>query len=146
MVNVANIVCKAAGIAGLSIAAYDAYAMAQHHASAASAEATADVFEKAVAAERSNSSASYATGAMQKKVADLRMKNPIVPIFGKIKGFAEGFVSSLGDNIIPITFSAIALAAKGFLQKAGAWGLAIYGVYQLAKEGFGLGKTAPIDK
>lgn len=146
MVNVANIVCKTAGITGLSAITYDAFAMAKHHADAATTEISADVFEKAVAAERSNSTASALTGTMQKKVADLRMKNPIVPIFGKFKGFIEGFFSSLGDNIIPTSLSAIALASKGAVQKAGAWGLAIYGVYHLAKEGFGLGKTAPVDE
>lgn len=146
MVNVANIVCKTAGIAGLSAVTYDAYAMAKHHADASTTELSADVFEKAVAANRSNSQASYVSGAMQNKIADLRMKNPIVPIVGKFKGFISGFFSSLGDNIIPISFSALALASKGFFQKAGAWGLGIYAVYQLAKEGFGLGKTAPVDK
>lgn len=144
--NVANIVCKTAGIAGLSAVAYDAYAMAKHHSNAASAEVSADIFEKAIAAQRSNSTASHLTGAMQSKVADFRMKNPIVPIFGKIKGFIEGCLTSLGDNIIPTALSAVALGAKGSIQKAGGWGLAIYGIYQLAKEGFGLGKTAPIDK
>ena len=145
MVNVANIVCKTVGIAGLSAVTYDACAMAKHHSSAATAEISADIFEKAVAAQRSNSSASHLTGAMQNKVAEFRMKNPIVPLFGKIKGFVEGFISSLGDNIIPVSLSAVALATKGGLQKAGAWGLGIFGVYQLAKEGFGLGKTAPVD-
>ena len=145
MVSVANIVCKTVGVAGLSAVTYDAVAMAKHHADANTAEISADLFEKAIAAERSNSAASHLTGAMQKKVADLRMKNPIVPIIGKMKGFVEGFISSLGDNIIPVTLSAVALAAKGFAQKAGAWGLAIYGAYLLAKEGFGLGKTAPVD-
>ena len=143
---VANIVCKTAGIAGLSAVVYDAYAMAKHHSSAASADITADTFEKVVAAQRSNSSASHVTGAIQNKVADLRMKNPIVPIFGKIKGFIEGFMSSLADNIIPTCLSALALGAKGKTQKAGGWGLAIFGIYQLAKEGFGLGKTAPVDE
>lgn len=146
MVSVANIVCKTAGIAGLSAVAYDAFAMAKHHADASSAELSADVFEKAVAAQRSNSTASHVTGAVQSKIADLRMKNPIVPLLGKFKGFIGGFFSSLGDNIVPIGFSALALATKGFSQKAGAWGLGIYGAYQLAKEGFGLGKTAPVDK
>ena len=146
MVNIANIVCKTTGLVGLSAVTYDAYAMAKHHSGAASAEITADTFEQVVAAKRSNSSASHLTGAMQSKVADWRMKNPIVPLVGKIKGFVEGFLSSLADNIIPTTLSAIALATKGKTQKAGGWGLAIYGVYQLAKEGFGLGKTAPVDK
>ena len=144
--NVANIVCKAAGISGLSIAAYDAYAMAKHHADASTASTSADTFESVIAAQRSNSSASAFTNAMQEKVGDLRMKNPLVPLFGKIKGFGEGFLSSLGDNIIPIALSSVAIGTKGFIQKAGAYGLGIYGVYLLAKEGFGLGKTSPIDK
>ena len=134
MVSVANIVCKTVGIAGMSAAVYDAYALAQHHSSAGALESSADVYEKAVAAERSNTGASYVTGAMQNKIANLRMNNPIVPIFGKVKGFATGFISSLGDNIIPISLSAVALATKGFMQKCGAWGLGIYGVYQIAKE------------
>lgn len=146
MVNVANIVCKTVGIAGLSAVTYDALAMAKHHSNASSTEISADTFEKVVAAKRSNSSASYITGAMQDKVADFRVKNPIIPIFGKIKGFLEGFLSSLGDNIIPTGLSALAMGTKGALQKFGAWGLGIYGVYQVAKEGFGLGKTAPVDE
>ena len=146
MVNVANIVCKTAGIAGLSAVTYDAIAMAKHHANAGAAEASADVFEKVVAAERSNNTASHLTGAMQEKVADWRIKNPIVPIFGKLKGYIEGTLSSLGDNIVPVCLSAVALTTKGFMQKAGAWGLAIYGTYQIAKEGFGLGKTTPVDE
>lgn len=146
MVSIANIVCKAVGVAGLAAVTYDAYGMAQHHSSALAAEMTADTFEKAVAAERSNSTASYTTGAMQKKVADLRMKNPIIPIYGKVKGFIEGFITSLGDNVIPVILSSAALAAKGKIQKAGAWGLGIFGLYQIAKEGFGLGKTAPVDE
>ena len=143
---VSNIVCKTVGIAGLAAVTYDAYSMAQHHSSALAAEMTADVFEKTVAAQRSNSSASYTAGAMQNKVADLRMKNPIVPVYGKVKGFVEGFISTLGDTVIPIIFSSIALGAKGKIQKAGAWGVGIFGLYQIAKEGFGLGKTAPIDE
>ncbi len=146
MVNIANIVCKTAGIVGLSAVTYDAYAMAKHHSNAASAEISADIFEKAIAAQRSTSTASYLTGAMQNKVADFRMKNPIVPIFGKFRGFIEGFISSLADNIIPTTLSALAIGTKGKIQKAGGWGLAIYGIYQLAKEGFGLGKTSPVDE
>ena len=146
MVNVSNIVCKTVGVAGMSAAIYDAYAMAQHHSSAGALETSADVYEKAVAAERSNTGGSYVTTAMQSKIANLRMNNPIIPILGKVKGFSTGFISSLGENIIPIALSSLALATKGFAQKAGAWGLAIYGVYQIAKEGFGLGKSSAIDK
>lgn len=146
MTMISNIVCKTAGVAGLSFAVYDAVAMAKHHSEAETANVSADIFESIVAAERSNSTASASTNAMQQKVADFRMTNPIVPLFGKIKGFVQGFFSSLGDNIVPVVLSSIALAAKGVTQKFGAWGLAIYSGYLLAKEGFGLGKTSPVDK
>ena len=146
MVNVSNIVCKTVGIAGMSAAIYDAYSMAQHHSSAGAFETSADVYEKAIAAERSNTNASHVTGVMQSKIANIRMNNPIIPILGKIKGFTAGFVGSLGENIIPITLSTLALATKGFAQKAGAWGLGIYGAYQVAKEGFGLGKSSAVDE
>ena len=146
MASVSNIVCKAVGIAGLSAVTYDAFAIAKHHSEAGAAEASADVFMKTVAAERSNSTASHVSGAVQNKIADLRMKNPVVPLFGKVKGFISGFFSTLGDNIIPIGLSSLALATKGFVQKASAWGLGIYGAYILAKEGFGMGKTSPVDE
>ena len=146
MVSVSNIVCKTVGIAGMSAVIYDAYAMAQHHSAAGAFETSADVYEKAVAAERSNANASHITGLMQRKIANLRMNNPVVPIFGKLKGFVAGFISSLGENIIPIVLSTATLATKGTMQKAGAWGLGIYGLYQVAKEGFGLGKSSAVDE
>ena len=146
MVNVANIVCKTAGIAGMSAAIYDAYGSAKHHSAAGANNLSADVYQSAVAAQRSNATESHVTGMMQKKIADMRMKNPVIPMIGKTKGFIEGFIGSLGDNIVPISLSALALAAKGFAQKIGAWGLAVYAVYQIAKEGFGIGKSAPVDE
>ena len=146
MVSVSNIICKTVGVAGMSAVIYDAYAMAQHHSAAGAFETSADVYEKAVAAERSNANASHVTGLMQRKVANLRMNNPIIPIIGKVKGFITGFISSLGENIIPITLASLALASKGIIQKIGAWGLGIYGLYQIAKEGFGLGKSSAVDE
>ena len=146
MVNVSNIIYKTVGIAGMSAAIYDSYATARHHSAAGAFETSADVYEKAIAAKRSNVGGSHVTGALQSKIANLRMNNPIIPILGKIKGFVSGFISALGDNIIPIALSTLAIATKGATQKAGAWGLGAYALYQVAKEGFGLGKSSAVDK
>ena len=146
MVNWANIACKTVGIAGMSAIVYDAYANGKHHAAVGKEELSSDVYEKSIAASRSNTDSSHVSSAMQKKVTHFRTNTPRIPIFGSIKGFISGFISSLGDNIIPVTLSSIALAAKGSLQKAGAWGLGIYAAYRIAKESFGVGKTTPIDK
>ena len=146
MANWANIACKTVGIAGLSAITYDAYANGKHHSAVGKEELSSDVYEKTVAASRSNTDSSYVSSAMQKKIANLRTDNPIIPFIGSVKGFVGGFVSSLGDNIIPVALSSVALAAKGTFQKAGAWGLGIYAIYRIAKESFGVGKTTPIDK
>lgn len=146
MVKIANIACKTIGIAGMSVVLYDAYAHAKHHAAVGKIEYANDTYEKAIAAERSNTNASHVTGAVQKKIANLRMNNPIIPFIGKVKGGIEGFLSSLGDSIIPVALSSIALATKGTFQKIGAWGLGIYAVAKILKEGFGVGKTTPIDE
>lgn len=146
MAKFASIMYTTAGIAGMSAVAYDALAKAKHYSNVGAEEAQADVFESSYAAKRTSTDESKVTGAMQNAIADFRMKNPIVPMYGKTTGFVSGFFSSLGDNIIPVTLSAIAMGAKGFAQKAGAWGLGIFALYKVAKEGLGLGKTSAIEK
>ena len=145
MVNIANIACKTVGLAGMSAVLYDAYGTARHHSAAGAAKASADVYESAVAAERSNAGASYVTGAMQRKVADLRMSNPIIPIYGRIKGFFKAFFNSIGDNIVLAGFASMALAGKGFWGKLGAFGSAGFVGFKILKEGFGVGKKSPVD-
>lgn len=141
----ANIVCKTVGIAGLSAVAYDALKVGQHHSKWGAEQMSADTFEHIYDAQRTTSNESYVTNAMQAKVADLRMNNPIVPIVGKVKGFCSGVLHSLGENIIPVTCASLAIATKGFFAKAGAWGLGIYGAFKVLHDGFGVGKKTPID-
>ena len=142
----ANIVCKTVGVAGLSAAVYDAYGVGKHHAHAGSQEASADYFQKIHDASRSATSESHVTNAMQKKVADLRMSNPVIPFLGKVKGFVKGTFESMGDNIFLVSSASLALATKGFFSKLGAWGVAGFGVYKILHEGFGLGKKTPMDE
>ena len=146
MVNMANILYKTVGIAGMSAVIYDTYATAKRYSSVEAERFSSDVYESTIAARHSNTNASYVTGAMQDKISNLRTNNPIIPFLGKIKGAVAGTLNGLADNIIPIALSSMALAGKGFMQKTGAWGLGIYGIYQIAREGFGIGKTTPIDK
>lgn len=142
---VANIACKTAGIAGLSAMVYDANKKANMFAKVGEQKATADTFEQVVATKRTMGTASATTNVLQQKVSDFRTSNPIVPFFGKINGYIKGFLKSAGDNIIPVTLSAVALGGGKKWQKAGAWGLAGYLVYMVLKEGFGVGKSTPVD-
>lgn len=142
---VSNIACKTVGIAGMSAAIYDAYAAGKHHSHSGASEMTADYFEKIHAAERTSSTDSHITSAAQKKIADLRMNNPLIPVAGSIKGFIKGALGSLGDNIIPVSLASLAIGTKGFWSKFGAWGIAIWTGFKVLQEGFGVGKKTPAD-
>ena len=141
----ANIVCKTVGIAALSAVGYDAYKVGNRYSKNGAKREMADTFVHAYDAQRTASNESHVTNEMQSKVAELRMNNPIIPLYGRLKGFCTGALHSLGDNIIPVACASLAIAAKGFFAKAGAWGLGIYGGFKVLHDGFGIGKKTPVD-
>ncbi len=141
----ANIACKTAGIAGMSAILYDAYTHGKKHSKIAAENAKADHYLKIHSDTRTLSTESHLNNAVQKKVAELRMNTPIVSTIGSIKGFTGGFLDTLADNIIPVAFSSVALAAKGIAAKISAGGVVVYALYQIAKEGFGYTKKSPMD-
>lgn len=143
---ISNIVCKTVGVAGMSAVLYDAYTIGKEQSHRTSQKVTADKFESIVAAQRTLSDESHVANAIQNKVADLRMSNPLIPFWGRIKGFFEGSLESLGNNVIPVICSTLALLTKGTTAKLGAWGLVGCGIYTVLKEGFGIGKNSPVDR
>ena len=145
MGTIANIACKTVGVAGMSAVLYDAYSLGKQNSQRNLQKVNADHFEKVIADTRTMSSESAMTGAMQKKIANFRMNNPLISAFGSVGGFIGGALNSLGDNIIPTTFASIALATKGKLSKLGAFGTIGYGIYTVLKEGFGVSKQSPLD-
>lgn len=145
MGTIANIACKTVGIAGMSAVLYDAYSLGKQNSQRNLQKVNADHFEKVIADTRTMSSESAMTGAMQKKIANFRMNNPLISAFGSVGGFISGALNSLGDNIIPTAFASIALATKGKLSKLGAFGTIGYGIYTVLKEGFGVSKQSPLD-
>lgn len=142
---VSKIVCKTAGIAGVSAALYDAYSLGKANSHRVSQQMTADHFERVHAATRTLGTESEVNNFIQGKVRDFRTENPLISVFGNIKGFVGGVLESLGNNIIPVTFASIALAGKGTVSKIGAIGVALCALYSVAREGFGLGKHTPVD-
>lgn len=145
MGTIANIACKTVGVAGMSAVLYDAYSLGKQNSKRNLQKVNADHFEKVIADTRTMSSESAMTGAMQKKIANFRMNNPLISAFGSVGGFISGALNSLGENIIPTTFASIALATKGKLSKLGAFGTIGYGIYTVLKEGFGVSKQSPLD-
>lgn len=142
---VSNIVCKTVGIAGMSAVLYDSYSVAKKNTGRVSQMENADHFEKVYTSTRTLNGESSVNRAMQKKVAEMRMDNPLFSIMGSVKGFTKGFLNTLGNNLLTVAFSGLALATKGTLSKIGAWGTVACGLLTIAKEGFGLGKNTPVD-
>ena len=101
--------------------------------------------EKAYFDSRTIDSISYSKNAIREKTFDLRTKNPIPALWGKFKGGFNGFMYGLGDNLFTIICSALALTCKNALAKIGAIGVAVGLCYNIAREGFGLGKQHPMD-
>lgn len=142
---VPKIICKTVGIAGMSAAIYDAYTLGSKNSKRTSQIINADHFEKVHSSTRTLSTESAINNAVQNKVADFRMQNPLFSVYGSAKGFVKGFIDSLGNNIIPVSFAALALVGKNTVSKIGAIGVAGYGLFTLLHEGFGVGKKTPID-
>ena len=143
MVKMQNFICKTVGVAGMSIALYDAYSLACKKSDRVTQVDNANHYADAYFSTRTLNSESEFNGAIQNKIRNMRMKNPIVPIIGKVKGFMTGALDSLSNNFIPIAFSTLALTTKGTLSKIGAWGVGIYGAITILREGFGFGKPRP---
>lgn len=142
---VPKIICKTVGIAGMSAVIYDAYTLGNRNSQRTKLMVNADHFEKVHYSTRNLTNESALNRGIQKKVANLRMENPLFSVYGSAKGFIKGFLDSLGNNIIPVTFAALALAGKNTVSKIGAIGVAGYGLFTILHEGFGVGKSTPID-
>ena len=141
----ANIVCKTVGVAGMSMAVYDAYSVGKATSARTSQKVMADHITDVYSSERTLTTESPVNNAIQSKVADFRSNNAIVPIVGKVKGFFGGILKSLADNLIPVSCAALALTTKGMLSKLGAIGVAACGLLTILKEGFGVGKQTPMN-
>lgn len=145
MSAIANIAYKAVGITGLSCALYDASVRAKTTSKIYSDSITGDYLEKVHFSTRGLNENSAINNAMQQKVRDWRMNNPIVPAYGKVVGTFKGFFNSIGDKLIPISFASLAIATKGLPSKIGAFGVIGTAIYNIAVEGFGVGKSTSMD-
>ena len=86
MGTLANIVCKGVGIAGMSAVIYDAASVAKLNSKRVSQAMDADHFEKVHADTRTLSTESHINNAMQKKLQNWRMNNPVISFTGSVKG------------------------------------------------------------
>lgn len=145
MVSVGQVVCKTIGVAGMAAAMVDVVsgtkAAARHRAHAASANYLEDAYFNS----RTTDNISANSNRLRSLAFDFQTWNPLPTIAGKFKGGLNGALYSLGVQLPAIVCSALALTTKGFLSKLGAAGVVLGISYNIARNGFGLGKTHPMN-
>lgn len=145
MNTLTKIVCRSVGTAGMGLALYEAAKVGGQFARNGAQNEQAKYLEKAYYTGRTIDSVNYTSNNVRQKVFDLRTRNPLPAFWGKIKGCAEGVSYALGDNLFTIACSGLALVSKGVLAKLGAAGIVLGVSYDIARNGYGLGKQNPMD-
>ena len=139
-----KIACRAIGTAGICAAVYDSAKVAKHFSETGAEHAQEHYLEKAYYNSRTTDKVSYSSNAIRGKTFELRSKNPIPGMYGKIKGGFQGFMYGLGNYLPLIAFSTMALACKNFFAKVGAIGIGAAFLYKIVRDGYGLGKNNPM--
>ena len=142
---ITKIACRTVGTAGMGFALYNATKLCSQFSRNTGQYQQQKHLEKAYFDSRTIDSISYTKNAIREKTFDLRSRNPLPSLWGKTKGGFNGFMYGLGDNLAIITCSALALTCKNTLAKLGAIGAAACLCYDIAREGFGLGKHHPMN-
>ncbi len=145
MKTVTKIACRTMGTVGMGMALYNATRVASQFSKHSAQCEQSKYLEKAYFNSRSLSDVSYTSRSLQKKTFDLRTKNPLPSLWGKLKGAVKGTVQSLGNSLPAVVCAAFALLSKGILAKIGAVGVGLGICYDIAHNGFGFGKHNPMD-
>ena len=139
-----KIACRTVGAIGMGLAIYDTARLSKHTAKARSRMSQADYLEKAYFNSRTLDDESYISNGIRKKTFDLRIKNPLASIWGSIKGGVEGALYAMGNNLMLISSSALAILSKGRLAIVGTIGIGLRFLYDILHNGYGIGKNHPM--
>ena len=143
--NIAGkIACRAVGTVGMGVALFDACQLSKHYSKAIEEDTQAAHLEKVFYSSRTLDNVSYTSNGIRQKSFDIRTRNPIYSIYGKVKGAVGGFLYGIGNFLPAIILSSLALICKNWGAKLGAIGVLAGICFKYAHEGFGLGKQNPM--
>ena len=144
MNTVSKIACRTVGTLGMGIALFDACKICKVYSNIGKNRANGIYYEKAYFNSRTTDNVSPAASMIGEKTFEIRTRNPLPGIWGKIKGGTEGFLYGLGNFLPAVIFSSPALLGKNWGAKIGAIGVGLGICFKIAREGFGLGKDNPM--
>ena len=140
-----KIACKTTGTVGMGVALYEAVQVGKQFSKNEAQVIQGKHLQNAYFNSRTIDNVSYTSNGIRKKTFELRTKNPLPAIWGKIKGATKGTTYGLGENLFTVACSALAILSKGSLAKIGAAGVVLKFCYDIARNGFGLGKEHPMN-
>ena len=129
----------------MGLALYDAIKVGGQTSRNRGEEAQGKYLEKAYFESRTTDNFSYVSNGLREKTFDIRSRLPFASLWGKVKGAFEGGLYSLGTNIFTVACSAFALLSKGAFAKIGSAGVGLALLYDILRNGFGVGKQHPMD-
>lgn len=141
---VPKIACRTIGTAGVALALYDSVKLTSQYSHIGSEHAEEEYLEDSYFKGRTIDKVSHSSNAIREKAFELRTKNPLPGIWGRVKGGFEGLMYGLGNYLPVIAFSTLALAGKNKLAKLGAAGVVGCALYKVIRNGFGIGKNNPM--
>jgi hypothetical protein len=144
MASLGIIACRAIGTAGVGLALFDAVQASKACARHQAHKTSADYLEKSYFNARTIDNISANQNKIRAKTFDLKTKNPLPTVWGKTKGGINGFINSLGNSLPLVLCSTLAILGKNIVAKAGAIGIGCCLAYNIARNGFGLGKEHPM--
>ncbi len=145
MNGLARIACRTIGVAGIAATCYDAVKISKYFAEVGSEHAQEHYLEKAYFNARTLDKVSYTSNVLQEKTFELRSKNPLPALWGKIEGGFKGLMYGLGNELPLVVCSSLALLGKNILAKAGAIGIGAIAICKVLRDGYGIGKNNPMN-
>ena len=145
MKTVTKIACRTIGTIGMGMSLYNAARVGNQFSRNEAHRIQGEYLEKAYFNSRTIDDVSYTSNKIRQKTFELRAKNPLPSLWGRVKGWTTGAFNSLGTSLPLIASSALAIVSKGFFAKLGATGVALSLCYEVARNGFGLGKKHPLN-
>ena len=142
---ITKIACRTVGTIGMGVALYEATQVSKLLSRNYSVKEQSKYLEKAYFDSRTIDSVSYTANDIRSKAFDLRTKNPLPSLWGKIKGVISGALYGLGDQLPTVACSTLAILGKGLGAKIGAVGVVAVQGYNVIRNAFGLGKHHPMD-
>lgn len=144
MNGLAKIACRTVGAVGLAATCYDAAKISKYFAEVGGEHAQEHYLEKAYFSSRTLDKVSYNTNVLREKTFEMRSRNPLPALWGKIKGGFKGLMYGLGNELPMVICSALALLGKNIVAKAGVIGIGAIVAGKILCEGFGIGKSNPM--